>query len=583
MPTPHPQLHEVVQQNQLSPAPHTTPDKNSTAALNRRRFLAQISGLTAVTLAAEATGQLPSSVGLGSIALAEDSPEDLQKAGRSGDPKKRANAARTLHKRAATAQRRVPLPDHPINGDEERYGTKIGSFSKTLPHNALGEVTLDAYAALLAAVDRGDTSAFETIPLGGTAKLANPQAAYTFGLEGGDSYHFGMPAPPAFASAEQAGELAELYWQALTRDIPFVDYATDPLIRAAAVDLSAFSVFRGPKQDAVVTSDTLFRGPTPGDLTGPYLSQFLWKDIPSGAMTIVQRYRTTVAGDDHLTEYAEWLHVQNGGAPRRSLTFDITSRYPRNGRDLGEYVHWDYSYQAFLNAALLLLSFGAAAWDDGNPYKSLKTQGAFSTFGGPYILDLVARVSNAALQAAWCQKWLVHRRLRPEEFAGRLHHHKTGAGSYPISPEVLNSPVLEMSKAQYGSYLLPMGYPEGCPTHPAYPAGHAAIAGACVTVLKAFFKETFILPNPVIASADGLALLPYSEASLTVGRELNKLASNISLGRDTAGLHWRSDGIEGLKLGEAVALRLLMDWRETVNEEFAGFSLTQFDGTTITV
>lgn len=553
------------------------------SALSRRRFLIRLSGLTAATLALDATGHRPSMDGESSVAHAEETAEDLREAGRSGNPKKRANAARTLRKRAATTQRRVPLPDHPVNGDEERYGTKIGNFSKTLPHNALGEVNLTAYAALLTAVESGETTDFEAIPLGGTAKLANPQAAYAFGLEGGDSHHFSMPAPPAFASAEQAGELAELYWQALTRDLPFVAYVTDPLIRAAAVDLSAFSVFRGPKQNNAVTPDTLFRGSTPGDLTGPYLSQFLWKDIPSGAMTIVQRYRTTVAGDDHLTEYAEWLHVQNGGAPRRALTFDATPRYLRNGRDLGEYLHWDFTYQACLNATLLLLSYGSAAWDDGNPYKSLKTQGAFSTFGGAYILDVVARAANAALQAAWCQKWLVHRRLRPEEFAGRVHHHKTGAARYPISPEILNSPVLAQSFAEYGSYLVPMAYPEGSPTHPAYPAGHAVIAGACVTVLKAFFQETFALPTPVLASADGLALLPYSGPALTVGGELNKLASNISLGRDTAGVHWRSDGIEGMKLGEAVALRLLQDWRETLNEEFPGFALTRFDGTTVTI
>jgi hypothetical protein len=29
---------------------------------------------------------------------------------------------------------------------------------------------------------------------------------------------------------------------------------------------------------------------------------------------------------------------------------------------------------------------------------------------------------------------------------------------------------------------------------------------------------------------------------------LNKLAANIGFGRDAAGLHWRSDIIEGLKL-----------------------------------
>ena len=49
--------------------------------------------------------------------------------------------------------------------------------------------------------------------------------------------------------------------------------------------------------------------------------------------------------------------------------------------------------------------------------------------------------------------------------------------------------------------------------------------------------------------------VPYRGTALTVGGELNKLASNIALGRDTAGVHWRSDGIEGLKVGGAVAMK----------------------------
>jgi hypothetical protein len=68
-----------------------------------------------------------------------------------------------------------------------------------------------------------------------------------------------------------------------------------------------------------------------------------------------------------------------------------------------------------------------------------------------------------------------------------------------------------------------------------------------------------------------------------VGGELNKLASNIALGRDIAGVHWRSDGSEGLKLGEAVAIGLLTDLRATYSEDFGGFSLTKFDGTTLTI
>jgi PAP2 superfamily len=199
------------------------------------------------------------------------------------------------------------------------------------------------------------------------------------------------------------------------------------------------------------------------------------------------------------------------------------------------------------------------------------------------VLDLVGRVANAALKATWCQKWLMHRRLRPEEFAGRVHQTLSGAVRYPIHTDVLNAVAPSTLFHTTGTYLLPMAYPEGCPLHPAYPAGHAAIAGACATVLKAFFQTSFVISNPVEASADGLALLPYRGPDLTVGGELNKLASNIALGRDTAGVHWRSDGIEGIKLGEAVAIGILRDMRATYHEDFQGFSLTTFDGTTLTI
>ncbi|SEQ05899.1 VOC family protein [Piscibacillus halophilus] len=106
---------------------------------------------------------------------------------------------------------------------------------------------------------------------------------------------------------------------------------------------------------------------------------------------------------------------------------------------------------------------------------------------------------------------------------------------------------------------------------------------AAVTVLKAFFNESFTIPNPVEASSDGTSLLPYSGTSLTIGGELNKLATNIAHGRDTAGVHWRFDGVEGLKLGERVAIEIFRNYQETYNEKFEGFSLTRFDGTKITI
>ena len=178
---------------------------------------------------------------------------------------------------------------------------------------------------------------------------------------------------------------------------------------------------------------------------------------------------------------------------------------------------------------------------------------------------------------------MIHRRLRPEEFAGRIHNHLSKTAQYPLHEEVLNANAVDTVFRTYRSYLLPMAYPEGCPTHPVYPAGHAAIAGACATVLKAFFNESFVFPSPVVTIPDGLALVSYKGAELTVGGELNKLASNIALGRNAAGVHWRSDSIDGLKLGEAVAIGVLTDLRTTCREEFGGFSFTKFDGTTITI
>lgn len=107
-------------------------------------------------------------------------------------------------------------------------------------------------------------------------------------------------------------------------------------------------------------------------------------------------------------------------------------------------------------------------------------------------------------------------------------------------------------------------------------------AGAGATILKAFFNESFVIPNPVVVSDDGLSLEPY-KGMLLAGDELNKLAANVAIGRDTAGVHWRSDGIEGIKLGEEVAISLLRDYKETFNENFGGFSFSRFDGSPVLI
>lgn len=486
-----------------------------------------------------------------------------------------------IRKNAAKLYKQLPLLFHPCNGDEMRFINKMASFTKALPHNSLGEVDLFVYKKYKEVLKSGIPDEFEKIPLGGARKLTNPQAAYCYDLVGPDSHQLVIPPPPAFHSAEAASEMVELYWQALTRDIPFHEYDTNPLILAAANELSTLSEFRGPKMNRKVTPQTLFREDLPGALEGPYISQFLWMDIPYVAGTMVQHYRSSKMGEDYLTSYQNWLDVQNGTPASNSNQTD--SGYILNGRALAEYVHHDFSVEDGLTPCLILLSYGSKALDPANPYLHSKTQDAFSSFGAPHILDFVTRAARPALQAAWFQKWLIHRRIRPEEFGGRIHNKLTGAAHYPINHEVLTSEAVFRVYNKYGSYLLPQAYPEGCPSHPSYPAGHATFIGAMVTMLKAFFDESFVIPNPVIPSEDGLTLLPYTGEPLTVGGELNKYAYNIALGRDAAGVHYRSDGMNGLKLGEEVAIGILRDYRKTYHKKFKGFTLTKFDGSRITV
>jgi len=482
---------------------------------------------------------------------------------------------------------------HPTNGDEELYHNQIGSFTKALPHNALGEVDLNAYGALLNALATGRQEDFNAIPLDLGAKLTNPQSGLAFDLEGPDSHSLTMRPAPALASAEAAGELAELYWMALARDVHFLDFEADPIIAAAANELSAFSDFRGPKNGGRVTPDTVFRGSTPGDLIGPSLSQFLWLDIPQGSMSIPQKLYTRFPSVSHMMDYNEWLAIQNGFKPA-PYQMDPTPRYIRNMRDLGEWVHVDALYQAYHQACLILLGlFGTpgqrdwygsagAPFDRGNPYYSIQNQSCFGTFCGPHVLSLVTEVAARALKACWYQKWFVHRRLRPEAMGGLVHQTRSGMAARPIHSELLNAAVLDHVYSAYGSYLLPIAIPEGSPTHPSYPAGHGCVAGACVTILKAWFEDSTVIPHPVVPNADGTELLPYQGPPLTVGNELNKLAANVPLGRSMLGIHYRSEYWESVKLGEEVAIGILQEQRNTYNEG-GSWSLTKFDGTRITI
>jgi hypothetical protein len=550
----------------------------------RREFLARVPAGAAAVLAS----------GTGSVGSSAEAAQQ-QLADQNATSDRRVLGSYRNRVEAAQGEAEVPVPTQITNGDEHNYPNFIGNFHKGLPHDNIGEVDPKAYRALLSAVSEGTAAGFERVPLGGDTPLVNPLAGMALDLEGTDSHQLAIPPFPSVASAALADQAVELYWMALCRDVNFLDYEkpNSPTV-AAAAELSSLKSFTGPKSGGLVTPQTLFRGFTAEDVVGPYVSQFLLKPFDYGPYAMRGTMSMYVPGLDYMTDQTSWLAAQNGQGPFPPNTFG-TVRYMATGRDLTVYVHSDP------NAGLLISFYNAAIWlfeqgaplNPGNPYTKYAKQAGFATFGVPHFLGLLGEAKQRACKAVWYAKWFVHRALRPEAYGGLVHMTVTRKMHYPLSADILKSAALPKVHSTYGTYFLPQAFPEGSPQHPSYAQGHGSMAGACATILKAAFDgsvqfNTLKHSNIETASkGDGRSLVPYTGADaneITVNGEINKLASNIGQARDFAGIHWRSDYEWGLRLGEAVAVSLLRDQSNNyVGEEFQGFAITKFDGTTITV
>jgi hypothetical protein len=192
------------------------------------------------------------------------------------------------------------------------------------------------------------------------------------------------------------------------------------------------------------------------------------------------------------------------------------------------------------------------------------------------------------LDKVWYQKWVVHLVHRPEAGGGVLHQNITNPGKLQakIHSDALNSQAVAQTFSKYGTYLLPQAFPEGSPAHPCYPTGHGTVAGAAITLLKFFFDENYVIPSPMVPTNDGLALEPYTGSDagqITVGGELNKLASNVSFGHGIhPGIHWRASTYTSIVLGEAVAIGMLQDRAKLYNEKFS-VTFTKLDGNKVTI
>ena len=247
---------------------------------------------------------------------------------------------------------------------------------------------------------------------------------------------------------------------------------------------------------------------------------------------------------------------------------------------------------------MILLGLGAP-FDPGIPFQDddfRDKQQSFAHFGGPHILSLVTEVATRALKAARFQKFNIHRRLRPEAVGGLLYQWDKNKLPEAVVIEKLTQEISGASnlapeiRAKSNNGLL---LPEGSPMHPSYGAGHGTVAGACVTILKAFFDHGWQLPltdskgNYIAYESDpscnGQSLKPVTlKKPLTIEGELNKLASNIAIGRNWAGVHYFSDYLESIRLGEQIAIGILEEQKLTYGENFS-MTVPLFDGGAIRI
>jgi len=450
---------------------------------------------------------------------------------------------------------------------------------------------------------------------------------------------------------------------------------TRSLDRLNALGYASAPTGRGRKvgSSGDLTVQTLFRGSSPGVEVGPYLSQFMLigntdlngggsvadGKIGYGVLTVDQKVPIAEPGKDYMITMADYVAVQRGlkpagetygasngapvGAPARA-----PRRFISTPRDLATYVHYDALYEAYLNACIILLGMrtpsdpsfdhlsgaGAAAQQG----ETRRNAGGFALYGGPHILNLVTEVATRALKAVRFQKFNSHIRLRPEALAARIEldrSHANGtlspaaAASVPLAVTTQIRTYRETLECNTGggadstlaavaggpgagSCFLPMAFPEGSPMHPAYGAGHATVAGACVTILKAYFDTGTVLartpsgevrfkrlddgdapvafrppalPGPGagegVPAGDLVADVPVPgepNCFLTLEGELNKLAANISIGRNMAGVHFYSDYYDSLRMGEQIALGILEEQALGYPTDPFVLSVPTFDG-----
>lgn len=383
-----------------------------------------------------------------------------------------------------------------------------------------------------------------------------------------------MPDPPLEGSALLGRELAEVYWAARLRDVSFSDYAHHDLVDMAYKDLSDFNLYTDEYQ-----SSRPFDAPW-SDGKGFYVSAFLLADIPAWPEQKKQLYPSLPKGQDFGTTGPEWEQIQSGDIfALKPTELRGPSGYLTNGRRLATLVYQDHPSQVYQQVALQLYQMKFRVFERRGIWGHQERYKPFVFGGLPDLLHRISDCCKLALDASWLAKWGRFFYPRPEEVSFWTINSEVEDSLWSTKEALMK---LELFRDHERLPLLSQAYPEGAPVHPSYPAAHAVVAGAAVTVIKAFLRSSpSYLPNS-IANWDDIGYPSNGLDELEVTKELDKLAWNMSFGRCFAGVHFRSDCTSGIFLGEKIAIFYLEQIKKTFPDQVQ-LKVKRFDGSEILV
>ncbi|MFQ3283547.1 MAG: hypothetical protein ACI9TI_001807 [Natronomonas sp.] len=461
------------------------------------------------------------------------------------------------------------------------------------------------------AVAEGKYTGGDTFERGGERLFIGVPGANSVPLAGMDSHQGRMPPAPDPRGEVNAAEMLDTYAMEQLRDVPFTAWpneltgpkgddresveavlededSSDALVNTIEALREDLDRAAGGPGERWYDTQRLFveAGDGTVDFWGPYISQFLVHKFELWSLPVEQRYLRYEANKDFNIKPPDWRDTLEGNDEFASETDprgpSEPQRYIATPRHLATIVNAEPPYQEYLIAALQLLNDDEVPLDPGLEYVMTgddlpDSERVFNyTDGGPVgLLDMVARAARAALLAAFHQKYERHFRCRPETYGGRLHAQLRDNADFGIDELLTNADLIEARPHE--SDYLSTAYKEGSPVHPAYPSGHSVIAGACGTVLKTWFSNVdwsdidlnyhvVTHERDQLGASSGDDHLGTDVAEIEVPadhngvhQEIDKLVSNVGLGRMFAGVHYYSDHYWGVKLGEQVAFALMTD------------------------